>query len=88
MCRAVSWFPPPPPSIWGGENFLDPNYLGVFSLNFFHLGGKTHCGGTDKYLGGITPWVFWDIHICHILKFFACGGLCIFYFHSVAIALP
>ena len=37
----------------GGEIFLDPNYLGVFSLNFFHLGGKTHVmvGAQTNILG-------------------------------------
>ena len=47
-----------------------PNYLGVFFLYFSHLGGKTHLGGTDRYLGGITPWAFWDIHMYHIFEYF------------------
>ena len=49
-----AWFPPPP-SIWGGEIFLDPNYLGVIGFNFFPPGGKSQLGVTENYLGGVCP---------------------------------
>ena len=49
-----SWFPPPP-KYMGGENFLDPLYLGGKSFDFQNLGGKSHVGGTDNYLGGTNP---------------------------------
>ena len=75
-----------PPITLGGEIFLDLNYLGVIALNFFHLGGKSNLGGTDRYLGGITLWAFWDIHIYYFFKVFACGGLCLKVVPSVIIA--
>ena len=45
----------PPPKYMGGEIFLDPNYLGVIGFNFFPPGGKSQLGGTENYLGGISP---------------------------------
>ena len=76
----------PPPKVMGAQIFLDPNYLGVFCHNYFHLGVKSHLGGTDRYLGGITLWAFWDIHIYYFFKIFACAGQCIKVVPSVIIA--
>ena len=44
-------FSPPFPIILGGEIFWTLSIFGSFLLIFFHPGGKTHGGGTDKYLG-------------------------------------
>ena len=43
-----------PPQVYGGEIFLDPNYLGVICFNFFPPGGESKLGGDKNYLGGIS----------------------------------
>ena len=58
-----------PPKYMGGEIFLDPKYLGVIGIIFLHLGGKSHLGGTDIYLGGIR-FSAWDmlLAVCYYIS--------------------